>query len=122
VVPQNEVDVVLLSTNQVEVRMSQRPDLTLIGRIVRQVPAGSDFLPSRALAIAGGGQISVDPRDSKGTKAMERMFQFDIELPQDLDLTLYGGRVYVRFDHLKEPLASQWYRGIWRLLLTHFNV
>lgn len=122
VVPQSEIDVVRLSTDQVEVRMSQRPDLTLSGKIVRQVPAGNDSLPSRALATAGGGRISVDPRDSKGTKAMERMFQFDIELPKSLDVSLYGERVYVRFDHLKEPLARQWYRGIWQLFLTHFNV
>jgi len=122
VVPQSEIDVVRLATDRVEVRMSQRPDVTYVGKIVRQVPAGDDYLPSRALAIEGGGRISVDPRDGKGTKAMERMFQFDIELPKDVTVDLYGERVYVRFDHQKEPLARQWYRGIWQLFLTHFNV
>lgn len=124
VVPQSEIDVVRrsMSTEQVEVRMSQRPDLTFTGKIVRQVPAGDDYLPSRALATTGGGRISVDPRDGKGTKTMERMFQFDIELPQGVNVALYGERVYVRFDHQKEPLAKQWYRGVWQLFLTHFNV
>jgi putative peptide zinc metalloprotease protein len=124
VVPQGEIDMVRgsISTNEIEVRMSQRPDLALIGKIIRQVPAGDDHLPSRALAIEGGGRISVDPRDAKGTKSMARMFQFDIELPKEVDVALYGERVYVRFDHQKEPLATQWYRGIWQLFLTHFNV
>jgi putative peptide zinc metalloprotease protein len=122
VVSQNEVDMVRLSTDEVELRMAQVPDFVAQGRIVRQVPGGDEYLPSRALATEGGGRISVDPRDTKGTKTLERMFQFDIELKQDVSVALYGQRVYVRFDHQKEPLAKQWYRGIRQLFLTHFNV
>lgn len=124
VVPQGDIDLVrgLPAASPVEVRMSQRPDLALAGTIVRQVPAGDERLPSRALAADGGGRISVDPRDAKGTRAMERLFQFDIELPRELDVALYGDRVHVRFNHPKEPLARQWYRGIRQLFLAHFNV
>jgi len=90
-------------------------------RIVRQVPGGSDQLPSRALAHAGGGTVAVDPRDPKGTTSIERVFQLEIEFAAP-PRGLYGGRVYVRFDHQPEPLAQQWYRGIRRLFLTRFNV
>jgi putative peptide zinc metalloprotease protein len=122
VVSQGEVDMVRLATDRVEVRMTSLPEYTTTGKIIRQVPAGDEYLPSRALATEGGGQISVDPRDVKGVKTMERMFQFDIELAKGMGVDLYGQRVHVRFNHQMEPLAMQWYRGIRQLFLTHFNV
>jgi putative peptide zinc metalloprotease protein len=122
VVAQEVVDMVRLATAEVEVRYVHRPDIVAEGKIVRQVPAGDETLPSRALGTEGGGKISVDPRDQRGAKTLERMFQVDIELPGDASAAYYGERVYVRFDHEKEPLALQWYRGIRLLFLTHFNV
>jgi putative peptide zinc metalloprotease protein len=122
VVAQDVVDVIRSSTEEVRVRYVHRPDVVAEGKIVRQVPAGGEMLPSRALGTEGGGKISVDPRDQKGAKTLERMFQVDIELPGDTSAAYYGERVYVRFDHEKEPLALQWYRGIRLLFLTHFNV
>jgi putative peptide zinc metalloprotease protein len=113
---------VRLATDRVEVRMTSLPEYTTTGKIIRQVPAGDEYLPSRALTTEGGGQISVDPRDVKGVKTMERMFQFDIELAKGMGVDLYGQRVHVRFNHQMEPLAMQWYRGIRQLFLTHFNV
>jgi len=47
---------------------------------VRQVPPARPIFPSRALATEGGGEIAIDPRDTKGPKALERMFQFDVAL------------------------------------------
>ena len=122
VVPQDAVDMVRLATHGVKVRHAHRPDFVAEGKIIRHVPAGDEYLPSRALGTEGGGKISTDPRDQKGAKTMERMFQFDIELPRDAAAVFFGERVYVRFDHEKEPLALQWYRGIRLLFLTHFNV
>jgi putative peptide zinc metalloprotease protein len=52
---------------------------------------------------------------------MQRVFQLEIELDAPATV-LYGGRVYVRFDHVPEPLGTQWYRGLRRLFLTRFNV
>jgi putative peptide zinc metalloprotease protein len=92
------------------------------GRVVRYVPAGNEYLPSRALATEGGGQIATDPRDPKNAKALERMFQVDVELTGGVSVDRFGERVYVRFDHKMEPLALQWYRGIRRLFLSRFNV
>ena len=122
VVPQDSVDVVRLATHGVRVRLVYRPDLVAEGKVVRYVPAGNEYLPSRALATEGGGQIATDPRDSKGAKALERMFQIDVELLGGLSVDRFGERVYVRFDHKMEPLAVQWYRGIRRLFLSRFNV
>ena len=33
-----------------------------------------------------------------------------------------GGRVYVRFDHGKEPLAQRLYRNVRQVFLKQFNV
>jgi putative peptide zinc metalloprotease protein len=122
VVSQDTVDMVRLATNGVSVRHVYRPEIVAEGRIVRQVPAGEEHLPSKALAADGGGKISTDPRDQKGTKALERMFQFDIEMVGHPDAAYFGDRVYVRFDHVKAPLALQWYRDLRLLFLSRFNV
>lgn len=121
-VAQDAVDMVRLDTDQVTVRQVHRPDVVSVGRIVRRTSAGVEYLPSRALSTEGGGQISADPRDQKGFKMMQRMFQFDIELADDDDAAFFGERVYVRFNHEMEPLALQWYRGIRLLFLSRFNV
>jgi putative peptide zinc metalloprotease protein len=121
VVQQGEVDVVRLATREVELRSVYRVGEVVKGTVLREVPGGIDQLPSRALSVEGGGQLATDPRDAKGTKGLQRTFQLDIDLPVD-GFALYGGRVHVRFEHVKEPLASQWYRAIRRLFLTRFYV
>jgi putative peptide zinc metalloprotease protein len=122
VVPQDAVDPVRLGTDRVLVRIVDRPDLVAEGRIVRQVPAGEVYLPSRALATEGGGSIATDPRDSAGPKALERMFQFDVALADTPHIGVYGERAYVRFEHRREPLALRWYRDVRRLFLSRFGV
>ena len=124
VVQQESIDLVRLTTDRVSVRFAHRLDVVTGGRIVRQVPAGDEYLPSRALATEGGGRIATDPRDQKGAKTMERMFQLDIELTGQNAArnAFFGERVYVRFDHETEPIGLQWYRAIRLLFLSHFHV
>jgi len=122
VVTQAEIDRVRLATDRVDLRFSPDLDDIVEGRIVRQVPAGESELPSLALATTGGGRIAIDPRDPQGAKTLERLFQFDIELDSKRNVTLFGQRVHVRFDHPAAPLATQWYAAIRRLFLTRFNV
>ncbi|MGI9331636.1 MAG: efflux RND transporter periplasmic adaptor subunit [Gammaproteobacteria bacterium] len=101
--------------------------------VTRFVPAGTFKLPSPALGTAGGGTVPVDPRDPDGLRALERIFELDLELeldgvPESM-LTLGAGgplrigqRVYVRFDFGLEPLAWQWYRDLRQLFLKRFSV
>jgi putative peptide zinc metalloprotease protein len=87
------------------------------------VPGGADEAPSRALLSQGGGRIAADPRDPQGRKTLERIFQFDVALDEPIARSsAFGQRVFVRFDLRPEPLAVQWYRGLRRLFLNHFNV
>ena len=122
VVQQDSVERVRHSTLRVLARLVDRPDKTFEARIIREVPEGELYLPSRSLAIDGGGEIATDPRDTKGPKALERMFQFDLALDGLDHMGYFGQRVSVRFEHPPEPLAIQWYRSIRLLFLTTFNV
>ena len=122
VVPQASVDLVRRRTRGVEVRMSERLDEIRSARIMREVPEAGDQLPATALGSIGGGAIAIDPFAEGGTKSLQKMFQFDLELDEPLEQVFVGGRVYVRFDHGTEPLATQWYRGLRRLFLKRFNV
>jgi putative peptide zinc metalloprotease protein len=122
VVPQNAVDKVRTATHDVSVRLADRPDVVIGGTVLREVPAGADMLPSLALSVEGGGEIATDPREAKGPKSLERMFQFDLQLDDSTRLEYFGQRAFVRFNHLKEPLLVQWYRNLRLLFLSSFNV
>jgi putative peptide zinc metalloprotease protein len=122
VVPQEAVDRVRLGTDRARIRLVDRPQFAHEGKVLREVPAGGEYLPSPALAIEGGGEIATDPRDSKGPKALERMFQFDVELAGIGQVDRFGQRLFVRFEHQMEPLWARWYRSIRLLFLSSFHV
>ncbi len=118
VVPQSDIGLVRRRVSGVEVRFAERLGETVKARIVRETPAGSTTLPSRALGAAGGGDIAVSVTDERGLTAAEEVFQVDLGLPQDLELAGVGERAYVRFDHGAEPLARQWLRSGRQLVLS----
>lgn len=128
VVPQEAVDLVRRDTRHVAVRYAHRPELVMAGHVVREVPRGDEYLPSKVLTTDGGGQLATDPRDQKGARTLERTFQFDValepghEVAAHLGPAFFGERVYVRFDHEREPLGVQWWHGVRRLFLSHFQV
>jgi putative peptide zinc metalloprotease protein len=100
------------------VRFAERLGEIVEVRIVRETPAGSTTLPSRALGAAGGGDIAVRATDERGLTAAEKVFQVDLGLPKDLEIAGVGERAYVRFDHGAEPLALQWLRSGRQLMLS----
>jgi len=73
-------------------------------------------------ARARASSAVTDPRDPQGRTAVRKVFQVDLELPVPDGLVNLGGRVYVRFDHGREPLAAQWYRQLRQLFLARFDV
>jgi putative peptide zinc metalloprotease protein len=122
-VEQAVVDAIARGTRSIEIRVTGNAATILTGRILRQVPAGGDETPSRALLSQGGGRIAADPRDPQGRRTLERVFQLDVEPDAPIGPTgLYGQRVFVRFDLAREPLARQWYASLRRLFLSHFSV
>ena len=123
VVPQASIDQVRGNTHEVRERLAERLDDVRVAVVRREVPGASDKLPTPALGSEGGGAVAVDPRDSKGLTAAQRVFQFDLELPLPRPGVInLGGRVYVRFDHGWEPVGVQWYRQVRQIFLARFNV
>jgi len=121
VVPQDDIDLVRNRLERMDVRLTNQPSISYHSKIVREVPAASDRLPSRALTEAGGGHFAADPRDSNQLKTLARTFQFDLELPAEAARANFGSHVLVRFDHGFEPLAAQWYRRMRQLFLSRFE-
>jgi putative peptide zinc metalloprotease protein len=121
VVSQDDIDLVRHHVRDIIVRPSNNSRLTLRATSLREVPAAADELPSKALAVEGGGAIAVDPREPSGLKALRRVFQIDLVLDHDLVKPAFGARTYVRFEHHWEPVAAQAYRKIRQLFLSHFQ-
>lgn len=123
VVPQGEVDLVRSRTTHVELRSVDRVRDLLPATIVREVPAATRDLPSLALSLQGGGRIGLDPSGgSNEVRALTPLFQFEIRFSGVHKPQTLGNRVYVRFVHLAEPLATQWYRSVRQVFLKRFAV
>lgn len=122
VVPQADVDPVRLSTRAVEIRLPQWPGRTWTAQLRRGVPAASRQLPSAVLGTHGGGPTVVDPRDSKGLATLESIFEFELELPQEVPHEFLGTRVHVRFEHVPEPVGLRGWRALRRAFLSTFHV
>jgi putative peptide zinc metalloprotease protein len=123
VVPQADIELVRNRLDAVEVALPGRVWEPLPARLVREVPAASERLPSRALALEGGGRFAADPSQSgENPRTLERMFQFDLALPEGAVEEGFGGRVFVRFDHGAEPLGWQWWRRGRQLLLARLQL
>lgn len=121
-VSQENIDLVRTRFKSVELRFADDIPREYEVKVLRETPSGLDELPTAALSQNGGGHIPVDPNDSKGLKTLERVFFVDLSLPDSALPSAFGGRVYVRFDHLGEPLLSQAYRRLRQLFLSRFHV
>lgn len=121
-VDQNDIALVRERTLGVDVFPVHWEGKSATASIVREVPEGLKVLPTPALGTMGGGNISIDPRDSKGVTALDRYFEYEIELPAVDDRAFIGQRVKVRFDHGTEPIGFQVYRLIRQVFLRLFDV
>jgi putative peptide zinc metalloprotease protein len=118
VLPQDDIGLLHKHLVNVEVRLAESPANIIEAQILRETPAASSQLPSRALGAIGGGDIAIMSSDNKGLTADEKVFHVDLRLPDDLQVTGLGGRAYIRFNHGTEPLFSQWLRNGRQLLLS----
>lgn len=121
VVPQATLARVRKETLRVVLRVAGHPGETLPGRVIGELPSGTDRLPSRILGTPAGGPIPVDTRDPRGVQALGRVFQFDVVLPEEAQPPP-GSRVFVRFEHSPETLAELGLRQLRQLFLARFGV
>lgn len=123
VVPQADIALVRERLRGVELALPGRVWEPLPSLVLREIPAASERLPSRALAVDGGGRFAAEPAAAAELpKALERMFQFDLALPEEAAVAAFGARVMVRFEHGVEPLGLQWWRRGRQLLLARLDV
>lgn len=121
VVEQGDVARVRDETRSVELRASGNLGELLNARLVREVPAATNKLPSMALSLQGGGKLGIDPRQGEqGPQTLESVFQFELQLQGAQWPGRVGQRVYVKFVHAPEPLLKQWYRPIRQMFLKAF--
>jgi putative peptide zinc metalloprotease protein len=111
VVAQTDVDLVRQKTAKVDVYFAEDLQRSVPARIRREVPSALSDVPSLALTTQAGGPIALDPAKTQRPQALFSWFQFDVDLLEPVPPRLAGARVYVRFDHGKEPIA-------WRILRT----
>ena len=122
VVSQADIGLVREQVTKIEVRLAERPAISLSAGLDRIVPAADLNLPSAALGTGGGGFVPVDPIDPDRRRALQSLFQLDLSLPEPVKDPHIGGRAYVRFEHGTLPLAMQWYRRLRQLILWKFYV
>ena len=122
VVPEDAADLVRSRTRAVEVRLAAATGVEHPATISREVPNINDRLPSLALSTVGGGEVVMDPRDTKNTRSLTKSLQLEVAIGEGLAVSQMGGRVHVRFDHGDEPLAWRFYRELRQLMLKRFNV
>ena len=121
VIDQGDVDLVRNRTREISVRRVEDLQTTLNARIVRELPMALSILPSAALSTYGGGNI-VFEADSKGPRAMEGLFNFELETFTMPDSLLVGSRVYVRFDHGDASIGFRLKRVMRQLFLRQFGI
>lgn len=107
-------------TRDIQVRISEAPQSIWQAKLRRGMPGATRDLPSAALGDRGGGRILTDSTDEDGLRALEPVFQIDLDLPAN-PAAYVGGRVMARFDHGYEPLVYRWQRALKGLLLKHVN-
>lgn len=124
IVPQADAERVRRGTLGVEVLLPQRPAEVLPARLVRAVPRASHELPSPALGQQGGGAQVTDPREADGSKAMQALFEFELEVPalRQLDPVPLGSHAHVSFEHAAEPIGWRWLRQLRTQLLSQFHL
>ncbi len=122
VVRQDDIGLVRNQLRQVRVRVADRLAEAHVASVVREVPGGKDRLPSPALAVAAGGRHATDPSDPDGLKTLNRVFQFELALPDSVADLQLGTRVFVRFELAPEPAGQQIWRRLRQLFLSRFDV
>jgi putative peptide zinc metalloprotease protein len=92
------------------------------GELKREVPGGAMRLPTAALGVMGGGRFAVDPRDPDGRATIERVFEMEVSLGNEVPADYLGRRMHVRFDHGYEAVGFQVYRALRQVFLKRFGV
>lgn len=118
---QDDIDLVRYRLAGVSVRLASELDRVIPARIVREIPAAQDELPSPVLALDGGGPFATEPREGGRLRTLQRIFQFDVEMAEPPRQASFGTRAHIRFEHAWEPLGLQAWRRVRQTFLSLFH-
>ena len=121
-VSQDDIGLVREYVRKIDVRVAGWDSQSYASAVSREVPGGTNQLPTAALGSNGGGPFAIDPGDREGRRTLERVFEIEISLPAEATTEYLGKRMYVRFDHGYEPLGWQAWRALRQLFLRQFSV
>jgi putative peptide zinc metalloprotease protein len=108
-----------------EIRLAGQEDDNIVARNARVLPHEQGVLPSRALGMAGGGEIAVQANDPHGVTAAEPFFRVLAHLPADAregPALLHGRLGVMRLDLGHRPLLSQGERALRQFFQRKFRV
>lgn len=108
-----------------EVRLKGQEGINLKAETTTILPFEQGQLPSRALGMAGGGDLAVSPADPHGLTAAEPFFRIEAALPGHMpeDLLLTHGRTgTMRLTLSSRPLGVQWERKLRQFFQRRFRV
>ena len=110
-------------TTEVRLRGQEEHNIRTLSTVV--MPFEQGHLPSRALGMAGGGDVAVSSSDPNGLTSAEPFFRIESVLPADLSdgPQLLHGRVgTMRITLANRPLLVQWERQARQYLQRKFRV
>ena len=120
--PQSDVDLIRQPGTRVDARLVEDLEHPIAAKILREVPAAQQDVPSLALTTRGGGSIALDPSRTQRPQSLFSYFQLDIELLHPTQMRTQGSRVYVRFMHGDEAIAWRILRSFRQFFLGQFRV
>ena len=121
-VSQDHIGQLRQTVSNIKIRFASEPGRDFNARILRQAPEATNRLPSAALATSGGGPFIATADKQNNMKTEEKVFLVDLEPDFEGRVIPLGTRAYVRINHGREALASQWYRRLRQVFLRQFNV
>jgi putative peptide zinc metalloprotease protein len=116
----HEANRVRTRTEGIQLRWPNPQRAAVEAKLIAEVPATVNTLPSAALGEKGGGRIQIDPQGGDGIKTQEPVFLFDVQTAKDRD-AFPGMRTWVRFDHGSESMIEMLHREWRRAFLKHFE-
>jgi putative peptide zinc metalloprotease protein len=122
VLKQDDVEPVVAQKDpeaRTEVRMAGDIGTFLKAESVKRLPHTSEYLPSPAPGVQGGGDIPTDPHDPSGAKPTQPQFEVVVTVDNPELRYAPGQQAYVRFKLDKRPLIWQWGRWFWQLIQTN---
>ncbi len=119
VVPERSVEAVRHRVRSMSVVLDEQPGKVWRAKMIGEVPAASDKLPSAALGDRSGGRVPTDGADPDGLRPAEPQFVVDLVLEGRIPRT--GGLALVRIDLTPQPLLATVTQSARQLFLKHFS-